>query len=73
MSQPTARSRESPAPGQTDPVQTATVGKCGDHSPSMFRVFGCDEGILQIIGDIDEPMWSDDDFDMIVGPRALMG
>jgi len=39
----------------------------------MFRVFGCDEGILQIIGDIDEPMWSDDDFDMIVGPRALMG
>ena len=35
-------------------------------------MFGCDEGILQIIGDIDEPMWSDDDFDMITRPHELM-
>ena len=35
-------------------------------------MFGCDEGILQIIGDIDEPMWSDDDFDMIARPHELM-
>ena len=35
-------------------------------------MFGCDKGILQIIGDIDEPMWSDDDFDMIARPRQLM-
>ncbi|WP_420640259.1 hypothetical protein [Candidatus Poriferisocius sp.] len=35
-------------------------------------MFGCDRGILQIIGDIDEPMWSDDDFDMIARPRQML-
>lgn len=35
-------------------------------------MFGCDKGILQIIGDIDEPMWSDDDFDMTARPHQLL-
>ena len=36
-------------------------------------MFGCDEGILQIISDIDEPIWSDDDFDMIARPHQILG
>ena len=36
-------------------------------------MFGCDEGILQVIGDIDEPIWSDDDFDMISRPHQNLG
>ena len=36
-------------------------------------MFGCDEGILQIIGDIDEAIWTDDDFDMIARPHHILG
>ncbi len=35
-------------------------------------MFGCDKDILQIIGDIDQPLWSDDDFDMIARPRQIV-
>lgn len=35
-------------------------------------MFGCDEGILQIVGDIDSPIWPDDEFDMIARPRELL-
>lgn len=73
MSLPIDCSGESPAPGQADVVRTAAARKCGETSFAMLRMFGCDKGILQIIGDIDEPMWSDDDFDMIARPRELMG
>ena len=73
MSLPIDCPGESPAPGQTDPVRMATERKGGENPLAMLQMFGCDEGILQIIGDIDEPMWSDDDFDMIARPRELMG
>ena len=36
-------------------------------------MFGCDKDILQIVGDIDEPIWSDDDFDMVAHPRRILG
>lgn len=39
---------------------------------SPGEVLGCDEGILQIIGDIDEPIWTDDDFDMIARPHQIL-
>ena len=35
-------------------------------------MFGCDKDILQIVGDIDKPIWSDDDFDMIVRPHQIL-
>lgn len=35
-------------------------------------MFGCDKDILQIIGDIDEPIWSDDDFDMVARPSQIL-
>lgn len=35
-------------------------------------MFGCDEGILQIVGDIDSPIWADDEFDMIARPGELL-
>ena len=35
-------------------------------------MFGCDDDILQIVGDIDEPIWFDDDFDMIVRPHQIL-
>lgn len=34
-------------------------------------MFGCDEGILEVIGDIDKPIWSDGDFDMIARPDRV--
>jgi prevent-host-death family protein len=36
-------------------------------------MFGCDKDILQIVGDIDEPIWPDDDFDMIARPHQVLG
>ena len=35
-------------------------------------MFGCDKDILRIVGDIDEPIWSDDDFDMIARPHRIL-
>ncbi|MCY4257372.1 MAG: type II toxin-antitoxin system Phd/YefM family antitoxin [bacterium] len=36
-------------------------------------MFGCDKEILQIMGDIDQPLWSDEDFNMIARPGQVLG
>ncbi|MCY4037484.1 MAG: hypothetical protein OXF64_08545 [bacterium] len=36
-------------------------------------MFGCDRDVLQIVGDIDEPLWSENDFDMAARPHQILG